>query len=419
MSPAASRATQVLPSFWLLHAGGWLAYGLAMTLSRIGMFPLRYMIVSKGLLMLLGFVISLGLRYVYRPLLRRGTPLVGLLVASVIASYAASVMWTAADNLLDYPVTMALGVRGDWGRGPFRPFNGAVYNAFTLLAWSVLYIGIRYYAALQAERERSLRAEAAAHQAQLEALRYQINPHFLFNALNAVSTLVTERRNDEASRMLARVSDFLRLTLTTPVRDEVPLAEEIDYVRRYLDIERVRFDDRLRSEIDVAVDAWEALVPAFALQPLIENAVRYAVAPRESGGSIVVEAERSGDLLRVSVIDDGPGIRESVNGNGAAKIGLANTRERLRQMYGDRGRLELTEATGGGTRATISIPYTRGRAAANWGQSQISSFERGSEHRDSEHRDRSGDGRRQHGRDRQETEDTQRGNDVARATSRD
>ena len=364
MGSASRTPSSTLPSFWLLHSAGWLAYGLAMTVSRVGMFPLRYMVVSKGLLMVLGFAVSLGLRYLYRPLVRRGTSLVALLVVSVVASYVASVVWTAASNVLDYPVTMGLGVRGDWGRGPFRPFYGAVYNAFTLLAWSVLYIGIRYYAALQAERERSLRAEAAAHQAQLEALRYQINPHFLFNALNAVSTLVTERRNDEASRMLARVSDFLRLTLTSPVRDEVPLADEIDYIRRYLDIERVRFDDRLRTEIDVAVDAWEALVPAFVLQPLIENAVRYAVAPRESGGSIVVEAGRSGDRLRVSVLDDGPGVRETVSGNGAGKIGLANTRERLRQLYGDRGRLELTEASGGGTRATIEIPYTRARPGA-------------------------------------------------------
>jgi two-component system, LytTR family, sensor kinase len=216
---ASRTAPSTLPSFWLLHTAGWLAYGLAMTVSRVGMFPLRYMAVSKGMLMVMGFLISLGLRYVYRPLIRRGTPLLVLLVVAVVASYVASLVWTAADNFFDYPVTLALGVREPTPRGPVRPFFGAVYNAFTMLAWSVLYIGIRYYAALQAERERSLKAEAAAHQAQLEALRYQINPHFLFNALNAVSTLVTERRNDEASRMLARVSDFLRLTLTAPVRD--------------------------------------------------------------------------------------------------------------------------------------------------------------------------------------------------------
>ena len=359
MTGADDSAPRRLPPFWLLHAGGWLAYGLAMSLSRVGMFPLRYMIVAKGLLMVTGFVLSLGLRYLYRPLIRRGTPLLVLLADSVVASYVVSLAWTAADNYLTYPVTVALGVREPVERGAIRPFVGAVYNAFAMLAWSVLYIGIRYYAALQTERERSLAAEAAAHRAQLEALRYQINPHFLFNALNAVSTLVTERRNDEASRMLSRVSDFLRLTLTAPVRDEVALADEIDYVRRYLDIERVRFGERLRTEIDVAPDAWEASVPAFVLQPLIENAVRHAIAPREAGGSIVVEARRSGDMLRVSIADDGPGVRDDTRANGAGRIGLANTRDRLRRLYGDRGRLDLENVVGGGTRASIQIPFRR------------------------------------------------------------
>ena len=309
--------------------------------------------------MVMGFVLSLGLRYLYRPLIRRGTPLLAILAVAVVASYVASLVWTAADNYLDYPVTVALGVREPGPHRVIRPFNGAVYNAFTMLAWSVLYIGIRYYAALQAERERSLKAEAAAHQAQLEALRYQINPHFLFNSLNAVSTLVTERRNDEAVRMLSRVSDFLRLTLTAPVGDEIALADEVDYVRQYLDIERVRFGERLRTEIDVAPDVWEAAVPAFVLQPLIENAVRYAVAPRESGGAISLEARRTGDTLRVSIIDDGPGVRDDARANGAGRIGLTNARDRLRQLYGDRGRLELINATGGGTRASIEIPFRR------------------------------------------------------------
>jgi two-component system, LytTR family, sensor kinase len=330
-----------------------------MMVSRVGMFPLRYMAVSKGILMVMGFLISLGLRYVYRPLIRRGTPLLVLLVVAVVASYVASLVWTAADNFLDYPVTVALGVRDPAPRGPIRPFFGAVYNAFTMLAWSVLYIGIRYYAALQAERERSLKAEAVAHQAQLEALRYQINPHFLFNALNAVSTLVTEGRNDEASRMLARVSHFLRLTLTAPVRDEVALADEVDYVRQYLEIERVRFGERLRTEFDLAPDVWEAAVPAFVLQPLIENAVRHAIAPRESGGAITLEARRSGEMLQVSIVDDGPGVRDDPQGTGTGRIGLTNTRDRLRQLYGDRGRLQLVSVPGGGTRATIEIPFRR------------------------------------------------------------
>jgi two-component system, LytTR family, sensor kinase len=353
------RRQRTLPSFWLLHTGGWLAHGVAMTLSRVGIFPLLFMVVAKGLLMVSGFALSLALRYTYRPLVRRGTPLLTLIVVAVVASYLVSMAWTAIDNLLAGPVYSAFGLRPPVFRGVVSLFNGTVYNAFTMLAWSVLYIGIRYYVALQVERERSLRAESAAHRAQLEALRYQINPHFLFNSLNAVSTLVTERRNDEAARMLSRVSDFLRLTLTAPVRDEVALAEEIDYVRRYLEIEQVRFGDRLRVEIDVAPDAWEAAVPVFVLQPLIENAVRHAIAPRESGGSITVEAARAGDSVRISIVDDGPGLRTGANGNGAGRIGLSNTRDRLRALYGDRGRLELANAPGGGTRAMIEVPYSR------------------------------------------------------------
>ena len=358
-SAAHGGGARPLPSFWLLHAGGWLAYGAAMTLSRIGIFPLPFMIVAKGLLMMSGFVLALGLRAVYRPLIRRGTPLLTLIVVAVVASYVVSMAWTAIDNLLAGPVYSSFGLRPPTYRTVVQLFNGTVYNAFTMLAWSVLYIGIRYYVALQAERERSLRAESAAQRAQLEALRYQINPHFLFNSLNAVSTLVTEHRNDEAARMLSRVSDFLRLTLTAPVRDEIALAEEVDYVRRYLEIERVRFGDRLRVEIDVDADAWEASIPVFVLQPLIENAVRYAVAPRESGGSITVEAVRTGDRVRISVVDDGPGLGNGAAGNGAGRIGLANTRDRLRALYGDRGRLELESGPGGGTRATIEVPYAR------------------------------------------------------------
>ena len=348
-----------LPSFWLLHAGGWLAYGVAMAFSRIGMFPLSFMIVVKGILMVSGFALSLALRYAYRPLIRRGTPLLTLVAIAVVASYFVSMVWTAFDNLVAVPVYTAFGARPPVFRNVMQVFGGTVYNAFTLLAWSVLYIGIRYYAALQSERERSLEAEAAAHQAQLEALRYQINPHFLFNSLNAVSTLVTERRNDEAARMLSRVSDFLRLTLTAPIRDEVALADEVDYVRQYLEIERVRFGDRLRVEIDIEADAWEAAVPAFVLQPLIENAVRHAIAPREAGGAIAIEGGRSGDALRVSIVDDGPGVRDESRSNGNGRIGLANTRDRLRQLYGDRGRLELANAPGGGTRATIEVPFRR------------------------------------------------------------
>src|SRR5262245_18457572 len=149
------------------------------------------MIAVKTTLIISGFLLSLLLRYAYGPLIRRGTPLITLLLIAVVASYLVSMIWTAADNLLALNTYPAFGFRPPMLRTLLQLFGGTVYNAFAMLAWSVLYIGIRYYVALQSERERSLKAEAAAHQAQLEALRYQINPHFLFNSLNAVSTLVS------------------------------------------------------------------------------------------------------------------------------------------------------------------------------------------------------------------------------------
>jgi len=123
---------------------------------------------------------------------------------------------------------------------------------------------------------------------------------------------------------------------------------------------RIAIDpDRLRVEIDIASDVWEAAVPPFVLQPLIENAVRHAIAPRESGGAITIEGGRSGDTLRVSIVDDGPGVAEGSRSNGNGRIGLANTRDRLRVLYGDRGQLALVNVPGGGTRATVEIPFRR------------------------------------------------------------
>ena len=255
-------------------------------------------------------------------------------IVAVVASYVASMVWTAVGQLCSRPgLRSAFGVRDRrCSATVFQVFNGAVYNAFTMLAWSVLYIGIRYYAALQAERERSLKAEAAAHQAQLEALRYQINPHFLFNSLNAVSTLVTERRNDEAARMLSRVSDFLRLTLTAPVRDEVALADEVDYVRQYLDIERVRFGDRLRTSRST-------------LRPMRgrrRSRVRAAAADRERGSprDRTARVRRhdhdrgAASGRRAPSVDHRRRPRRSRRIRAATergRIGLANTRDRLRQ----------------------------------------------------------------------------------------
>jgi two-component system LytT family sensor kinase len=333
--------------FWPLQIGGWLAFGVAMALSRVGRYPIDYMIATKVALMLLGFVLSLGLRQLYRRLLRRDPSIVQIVVATAVASYVVSLPWTAAYNLVDARIFEALGGRPIVYDTVGKLFSGSVYHAFALLAWSVFYFAIKHY-------ERSVRAESLAHQARLQALRYQLNPHFLFNTLNAISTLVVDKRNAEAGKMIARLSDFLRMTLDRPDVEEVPLADEVEFVRRYLEIEQVRFGERLLVKIDVDEDAWTARVPALVLQPLVENAIRHAVAPREEGGRIDIGARIVGREVRVWVSDDGPGMNGNGNANG---IGLANTRERLRQLYGDAHRFELVN--GRGLRVEIELPLRR------------------------------------------------------------
>ena len=338
------------PGFWSLQIAGWLAFGVAMGLSRVAQYPFGYMLATKSVLMVIGFAITLGLREVYRRLLAREPSLSRLIVLATVISYAAAIAWTAAYNVADAAI-----VEWYFGRPPsgFSFTGGALYHAFVLVAWSVLYIGARHHAQLQAERERALSAETLASGARLQALRYQLNPHFLFNTLNAVSTLVVERRTAEATRMIARLSDFLRLTLENRASDEVPLAEEIDFAQRYLDIEQVRFGDRLQMSIDIAPDARDASVPALILQPLVENAVKHGIATREEGGRIAVRAERIGAALRITVSDDGPGLGAVY----AAGIGLANTRERLRTLYGAAQRMELQSPPEGGLRVVLELPF--------------------------------------------------------------
>ena len=248
-----------------------------MTFSRIGSFPLGYMIVAKSTLALMGVVVSLGLRALYR-VAGRGASVGRLLVVSVAASYLFAIPWTVGDNLLDVVLSpWLLGREVHYGSA-FQLLRGTVYNAFILLAWSMIYFGVRHQHELAETRERALRAESLAHQARLSALRFQLNPHFLFNAMNAVSTLVVEQRNAEANRMLSRLADFLRLTLEDAGRAESTLADELVYVRAYLEIEQVRFGERLRVRYDVPDDALLAELPPLILQPLVENAVKHAVA---------------------------------------------------------------------------------------------------------------------------------------------
>jgi len=346
--------------FWTLHLSGWAAFGLGMALSRVGRYPIGYMIATKSVLAISGAAFSLALRFLYQRALSEDASLARTVLTTVLASFVLSLAWTAFYNVADARIATAMLGRQITIENASQLFAASYYHTFAILAWSVFYIGIKRQRALQVARERMLRAEALAHHARLQALRFQVQPHFLFNTLNALSTLIVEQRSAEASQMLSRLSDFLRHTLAGPDSDEVALRDELEFARRYLDIEQVRFGDRLRVEIDVPMDVQGAQVPNMLLQPLLENAVRHGIASRLYGGAICVAARREGDLLRMSVVNEGGELAADVGGargNGSNGVGLANTRARLQQLYDGKHELEARPTAQGGFRIDVALPY--------------------------------------------------------------
>jgi two-component system LytT family sensor kinase len=207
-----------------------------------------------------------------------------------------------------------------------------------------------YYARAHRLRERQLA------RAELAALRAQLQPHFLFNALNTIAALVPEDP-DKADRMIIGLASMLRRSLESDGRLEVPLHTELDVLSSYLDIEQARFEDRLKVAWRVQPEARNALVPPLVLQPLVENAIRHGLSPRAAAGTLWLTADRHGDWLRLGVADDGLGLTDGAPRDG---IGLANTRARLKQVYGDRHEFTIAPRDGGGVTATIAVPYRTG-----------------------------------------------------------
>jgi LytS/YehU family sensor histidine kinase len=201
--------------------------------------------------------------------------------------------------------------------------------------------------------------QARLTQSQLETLRAQLHPHFLFNALNTVSAVIRERRHEEATELVAELGRLLRQSLGHASRHELPLREELGFLDSYLAIERARFGDRLAVHVDVAPDALDCLVPAMVLQPLVENAIRHGVQGAAAAGSVWVSASAGAGGVVLEVRDDGPGLSADAEARAevpGARMGLANTRERLERLYGARHRFELRNAPDGGAVATLRIP---------------------------------------------------------------
>ncbi len=246
---------------------------------------------------------------------------------------------------------------------PMPPLNGLGRSVLMtidygcILYWVVLLIGqsiqyVKHYNAAQV-RQAQLQEELA--EAQLQALRMQMHPHFLFNALNSVSELIYENPS-AAERMIGRLSELLRIYLRTSERQEISLAQEVKFVERYLEVQKMRFEEKLTIRITLDPASESACVPALILQPLVENAVIHGVADCEADGTVEIKAAVNQSLLELRVADNGAGLREG-SGGFREGIGIRNTRRRLQRMYGDRHTLIIEGLPGGGTQALISIPF--------------------------------------------------------------
>ena len=233
-------------------------------------------------------------------------------------------------------------------------FSAYYFHQGLTIYWTTLVVAhaLYYYRGLREGEAQRERLTAQLAQAQLQALRMQIHPHFLFNTLNSISALL-HKDVEAADRMIARLGDFLRLTLNRSNAQLVDLEQELEFLNCYLNIELIRFQDRLTVEMDIDPDALTTMVPNLILQPIVENAVRHGVAKQTGSGRISIRAHRLGERLIMKVEDNGPGLNASSNGSG---IGLSNTRARLEQFYGDDFSFEIANSINRGASVTLNVP---------------------------------------------------------------
>ncbi|MBW8785722.1 MAG: histidine kinase [Novosphingobium sp.] len=354
-------------AFWRLQAVGWGGAMLLRAMSSIANGQPPSFLVLVLIASITGFSISLLLSVTYRQLITQ----------------RALITWGVTALVLPFAVGLYAFIDA-WVIGLYRTENsvgfaqlflGVFYLDATLLgAWSALYYAINFFLQVEEQNDRLIRLENQATSAQLAMLRYQLNPHFLFNTLNSISTLVLLKQTEPANAMLSRLSSFLRYTLVNEPTGQVTVAQEVETLKLYLDIERMRFEERLRTIFRIDPATEQALLPSLLLQPLVENAIKYAVSPQESGAEITISTQLVGQNLRITVSDTGPGLQSGALDNRlsgvtfdggepvSTGVGLANIRDRLAQAYGDRHRFETRDPPDGGFAVIIEMPYERREA---------------------------------------------------------
>ena len=357
-------------AFWNLQLAGWGGAFLLRAITGFANGQSWDFLVILFIQAVTGFSLSLILSVVYRQLITKKA-LVTWGTTAIALSLAAGVHAFIDGWVLDL-------ARPQGESGFVRLFLGIYFYDLTVLgAWSALYYAINFFLQVEEQADRLERLEAQATGAQLAMLRYQLNPHFLFNTLNSISTLVLLKQTKPANAMLTKLSSFLRHTLVSDPGGTVTVAQEVETLQLYLEIERMRFEERLQTNFRVDTPADKAQIPSMLLQPLVENAIKYGVTPQEAGATISLVAQVVGPRLRVTVSDTGPGVRKGGLGGGpdglgalvdgardsrgsrytSTGVGLANIRDRLAQAYSEDHRFEIRSPESGGFTVMIELPF--------------------------------------------------------------
>lgn len=345
--------------FWILQVAGWLGYGLFVFVAIIRPqfsepnFNFSGQITNLLVETLSGFLLS----YLQWLFIRHIThfPLKKML----FLSFASAAILGVVYNIIKLSAFKVIVYEQHWNHAwNMLEFGGwLLFSLTTMFAWTSIFFIMLYNTKLQKEHEMLLRAQTAAKDAQLQMLRYQLNPHFMFNTMNAISTLIYKHENDKANEMLDKLCEFFRYTLDQNAKSNTTLQKELELLDLYLTIEKVRFAERLTINMEINAVTLLCQVPSMLLQPLVENSIKYAIEPRKESGVITISATKQQERLVISVVDNGKGQNNSVStGFG---IGMTNTKARLDAMFNGDYKIDISDNENEGTTVTISVPFEK------------------------------------------------------------
>jgi sensor histidine kinase YesM len=365
---ASGREISKASLFNVLQAGGWTALYVVCSFAAAQIFGLWPSLLDTLIWAIVGCVITLGIRHVYRRSRRLHHSYVVFAAIALTASMLLAPLWYSIEQITLRMMLTALLQVDSW-RSSFAAYAARVareplffsiylwpFYSIILFTWASLYFGVNAMLDLESERANVINERKLADTARLRALQSNLNPHFLFNALNGIATLVREQDSVTASAMVDALATFLRSTLLRVDTPELRVSEEIELIEQYLRIQRYRFGSRLHAVVEATREVLGAFIPTLILQPLVENAVRYSVLPRDAGGSLWVSVRKELAVLVVSVEDDGPGLDGGTLD--AFGMGLQNSSDRLKALYGSAASLTIGSRTDGtGCAVVIRLPF--------------------------------------------------------------